>query len=141
MRRTIIAIVITAAATSLVWDVATGLRKGRDKLWLMSAVTVPGRMALDEIAAETERGDYAAAKGKLEILRNLWRQFDSDNSFSSAALGNVMVEFSRLPNSATNAAPNTASHGTASPVLVFVSAIREGGSRSLAILGQSQHLR
>lgn len=115
MRRTIMAIVITAALTSLVWYVGPGLRGARDKLWLMSAFTAPGRMALDDIAAEIERGDHAAAKVKLQILRNLWKQFDSDNSFSSAALGNVMVEFSRLSNSGTNAAPNTTSHGTGLP--------------------------
>ena len=116
MKKTIIAIVITTVITFVGWDVATGLHRGRDKLWLMSAVTAPARLALDEISSDLDHGDYAMARMKLEAFRTQWKRFESENSFSSQALGNIMVEFSRLPNpSKTNGTPNMAITAMAAP--------------------------
>ena len=103
MKKTIIAIIITAVIISVGWDIATELRRGRNQLWLMSAVTVPGKMALDEISSDLDRGDYAAAKMKIDIFRAQWQRFDSENSFTSQALGNIMADFSRLPRRRFNA--------------------------------------
>lgn len=85
MKTTTIVILLTVTIALLGWDIAMGLRKSRDKLWLMSAVTVPGRMALDEICSDLDHGEYATAKMKLEAFRAQWKRFDSDNSFSNKA--------------------------------------------------------
>ena len=97
MKRIIIAIAVAAAITSLCWSIATGLRRGVEKLWLISAIKAPGRMALGEIATDLQRGDVATATVKLQILRSEWDRFEKEDGFSGAGIGNIMVEFSPPP--------------------------------------------
>ena len=97
MKRIIIAIAVAVAITSLCWSIATGMRRGVEKLWLISAVKAPGRMALDEISTDLQRGDVATATTKLQILRSEWDRFEKEDGLSGAGIGNIMVEFSRAP--------------------------------------------
>jgi hypothetical protein len=95
MKKTIAIIAITAAITSICWSIATGMRFGVEKLWLISAVKAPGRMALDEIVTDLQRGDVAAATTKLQILRSEWDRFEKEDGPSGAGIGNIMLQFSR----------------------------------------------
>ena len=97
MKRIIIAIAVAVAITSLCWSIATGMRRSVEKLWLISAVKAPGRMALDEIVTELQRGDVASATTKLQILKSEWDRFEKEDGLSGVGIGNIMVEFSRTP--------------------------------------------
>ena len=73
------------------------MRRSVEKLWLISAVKAPGRMALDEIVTELQRGDVASATTKLQILKSEWDRFEKEDELSGVGIGNIMVEFSRTP--------------------------------------------
>ncbi len=64
---------------------------------MISAVKAPGRMALDEIVTELQRGDVASATTKLQILKSEWDRFEKEDGLSGVGIGNIMVEFSRTP--------------------------------------------
>ena len=96
MRRTVITILVTVLATSLGWYVVSGLRRGVEGLWLMSAVKAPGRMALGEIEADVQAGRLELAKAKIRALRRQWATFESEHGFSGEAIGNIMVTFGQI---------------------------------------------
>jgi hypothetical protein len=99
MRRTLITVLITALVTSLCWygaSVANGVRRGIERVWLISAVKAPGRMALDDIEADLIAGRSEAAKAKIAALRQQWAVFDSEAGFRGQAIGNIMVTFGQI---------------------------------------------
>ena len=95
-KKILITIAITAAVTSLCWHISNGLRDAYNRVWLISAVKAPGRMALDEIASDLTHSNITAATAKLQILRTEWRRFEAEDGID-AGIGNIMVDFSRLP--------------------------------------------
>ena len=97
MKKIIAIIALTAVITSLCWYIATSMRRSIEELWLISAVKAPGRMALQEMATDLQRGDVAAATAKLQILRSEWDRFEKDDGLSGVGIGNIMVDFSRVP--------------------------------------------
>lgn len=99
MRRTFITALITALVTSLCWygaSVANGVRRGIERVWLMSAVKAPGRMALDDIEADLTAGRFETAKAKIAALRQQWAVFDSEAGFRGQAIGNIMVALGQI---------------------------------------------
>jgi len=99
--KTFLVIVVTAAVTAAItWFAAStvhGVRTGIERLWLMSAVKAPGRMALGEIQADMNAGRYQLAKAKIDVLLNTWQRFDAEPPvFRGAAIGDIMVAFSKL---------------------------------------------
>lgn len=95
--KTFVVIVITAAVTWITFGVVQGIRTGRDRLWLISAIKAPGRMALRDIQADMNAGRYALAKAKIDVFMNTWQRFDSGpDSFSGSGIGDIMVAFSKL---------------------------------------------
>ena len=113
MKKILVAILITVIATSICWHMLTATRRAVDKMWLMSAVKAPGGMALEEINTDLAQGRHEAAKAKLELLRSQWSRFESEKDFRGEGIGNIMVEFSRLPNgeAESNTEPADASDG------------------------------
>jgi hypothetical protein len=95
-KRTWAAVLVTALLTSLCWHAGTSLRSGRDKLWLISAVKVPGNKALDIIAEDMKNHRYDDASRRIEVLRQEWREFDREKEFDGNAIGNILVQFSRI---------------------------------------------
>lgn len=95
-KSTAAAVLITALLTSLCWYVGTSLGSARDSVWLISAVKVPGRMALDTIADDMKKHRYAEACHRIEVLRREWKAFDQESGFDGNAIGNIMVKFSQL---------------------------------------------
>jgi hypothetical protein len=92
-------ILITVAATSLFWsgwDAIHWIGVGKERLWLMSAVKAPGRMALDEIQDDLSSGRCESAKLKVEALKRQWAVFESEVGFKGQAIGNIMEIFSQL---------------------------------------------
>ena len=96
MKRTIISILITALVTSVCWYVVSGLLRGVEGLWLMSAVKAPGRMALDAIDADLQAGRLDMAKSKLAALRKQWSVFEGEAGFRGQGVGDIMVTFSQM---------------------------------------------
>ena len=96
MKRFII-IVVTAAITWITVSVIHGLRTGVERLWLISAIKAPGRMALNEIQTDMNAGRYDVAKAKIDVLMTTWQRFDSGpDSFSGPGIGDIMVAFGKL---------------------------------------------
>jgi hypothetical protein len=115
MKRTVITILITALVTSLCWYVVSGLLRGVEGLWLMSAVKAPGRMALDEIEADLQAGRLDTAKTKIAVLRRQWALFEREAGFRGQALGNIMVTFGQIDTTTQtnrNAEPDGAANGS-----------------------------
>lgn len=95
--KTFLVILITSVITSIAICVIHGVRTGAERLWLVSAVKAPGRMALSEIQADMNAGRYALAKGKIDVLMVTWQRFDSGpDSFRGSGIGDIMVAFSKL---------------------------------------------
>jgi len=100
MKRTFVTILITVMVTSFCWYFATGLRRSVERLWLMSAVKAPGRMALGEIEADLLGGRSDVAKAKIAALKKQWDVFESEEGFSGQAIGNIMVTFAQIDDAA-----------------------------------------
>lgn len=95
--KTFLVILITAVITSIAICAIHGVRTGAERLWLVSAVKAPGRMALSEIQADMDAGRYNLAKRKIDILMVTWLRFDSGpDSFRGSGIGDIMVAFSKL---------------------------------------------
>lgn len=101
--KTFLIIVVTAAITWITVSVIHGVRTGAERLWLISAIKVPGRMALGEIQADMNARRYDVAKAKIDFLMSRWQRFDSGpDSFKGSGIGDIMVAFSKLD---TNSSP------------------------------------
>jgi hypothetical protein len=95
--KTFLVIVITSAVTLIAVSVIQGLRTGKERLWLVSAIKAPGRMALNEIQADMNAGRYDVAKAKIDVLMSTWQRFDSGpDSFTGPGIGEIMVSFAKL---------------------------------------------
>ena len=120
MRRTFITILISVLVTSLCWYVVGSLRRGVERLWLMSAVKAPGRMALEEIEADLQAGRLEVAKTKIAAFEDQWALFMSEAGFRGQGIGNIMVRFGRIDSAAeTNgiAEPTSPANGRKRPSL------------------------
>jgi hypothetical protein len=92
-------IVVTAAVTSILWYGWHALHTVGNRIehvWLVSAVKVPGRMALDTIQADLEAGRYDVVKLEVEALRKHWAVFSADEDDRGPGIGNIMTDFSKL---------------------------------------------
>ncbi len=104
--KTFLTIVITAAITWSTVSVVHGLRTGVERLWLVSAIKAPGRMALAEIQTDMNAGRYDVAKVKIDILMTAWQKFDSGpDSFRGSGIGDIMVAFSKLDTNGSSTLP------------------------------------
>jgi hypothetical protein len=90
-------IVVTVVITWFIASTVHGIQTGAERLWLMSAVKAPGRMALGEIQADINARRYELAKAKIDILVDTWQRFDSEPpTFRGPAIGDIMVAFSKV---------------------------------------------
>ena len=101
--KTFLVIVVTAAITWITASLIHGARARVERLWLISAIKAPGRMALSEIQADMNARRYDVAKAKIEVLISTWQRFDSGpDSFGGSGIGDVMVAFSKLDTNSTS---------------------------------------
>jgi hypothetical protein len=95
--KTYIIIVVTAAVTWIAVSVVHGVRTHVERMWLISAIKAPGRMALTEIQTDMNEGSYDLAKAKMDVLMNTWQRFDSGpHAFSGLGIGDIIVAFRKL---------------------------------------------
>ena len=107
--RTFLIIVVTAAVTWITFSVIHGVSTGKERLWLVSAIKAPGKMALGEIQEDMNAGRYAVAKAKIDVLVDTWQRFNSGpDSFKGSAIGDIMVAFSRLDTNSSSTLTNKA---------------------------------
>ena len=109
MKRTLLTILITALVTSVFWQVWFSFSRALDRTMLLSAVQVPGRMALDDIQADLAKGRYDLAEAKVLALKQHWGLFETRGV--REGLGRVMVTFAEIdPESqkVTNTEPGAA---------------------------------
>jgi hypothetical protein len=105
--KTFLIIAATAFVTWMISSVIHGMQTGAERLWMISAVKVPGQMALKEIQIDMEAGRYEIAKAKIDEFAATWQKFNSGpDSCNGPGIGEVMVAFSRIeanqPPSTTN---------------------------------------
>jgi len=105
--KTILIIAATAAITWITFSIIQGMRAGVERLWMISAVKVPGQMAIKAIQTDMNAGRYEIAKAKIDEFAATWQKFNSGpDSCSGPGIGNVMVAFSKIetnqPSSTTN---------------------------------------
>lgn len=102
MKRTLLTILITVVITSVFWNVWFSFSRALDRFRMLSAVQVPGRMALDDIQADLIRRRYDVAEAKVLALKQHWSIFQIEG-LRGEALGRVMVTFSKIdPEVTTN---------------------------------------
>jgi len=105
--KTFLVIVVTAAITWVTFSVLHGVRTGVERLWLISAIKAPGRMALSEIQTDMNAGRYVLAKAKIDAFINTWQRFDSGpDSFRGSGIGDIMVTFGRLDTNSSSTLTN-----------------------------------
>src|SRR5947207_2507999 len=113
--KTFLTIVVTAVITWIAADLFCGVRKGVAKLWMISAMKAPGRMAIRDIQADMNAGRYDIAKRKIDAFEATWERFSSGpDSCSGTGIGDIMVTFSGIPSDAqaTNVEPYRAANGS-----------------------------
>jgi hypothetical protein len=97
MKKTILTIVATALLTWTASSVAYSVHRGVERLWLVSAVKVPGKMAIAEIQTDMNAGRYDLAKAKLQAFSVTWERFNNGpDSFSGRGIGDIMLTFSKI---------------------------------------------
>jgi hypothetical protein len=68
-----------------------------ERVWMISAMKAPGRMAIQEIQADMKGGRYDLAKAKIDALADAWQKFEAGpDSPSGPGIGNIMVTFSKI---------------------------------------------
>ena len=103
--KTFFVIAVTAVITWVTASVVDGVRTDTERVWMLSAVKAPGRMALSDIQADMNAGHYTLAKAKLDVLMATWQRFDvGPTSFKGTGIGDIMMTFSKLD--ANNPAPH-----------------------------------
>ncbi len=91
MKSKLLIIAVTAVTTWITANVAHGVRSGVERLWLISAIKVPGRMAIEEIQADMAAGRYEMATAKLQAFLDTWQRFNhGPDSFGGRGIGDVM---------------------------------------------------
>ena len=98
MKKNMMLVLITAISVSVCWYFAIKYRDRIHTVWLLSSVKAPGRMALNAIKEDFDRGDHIAAQNKVIILHRIWQRFQSqsDDEMSGVGIGDVMEEFSKV---------------------------------------------
>ena len=110
--KTFLVIIVSAAITWIAFSIIQGVRTGAERLWLISAIKAPGRMAISEIQTDMDAGRYDLARAKLKIFMDTWQRFDrGPDAFGGRGIGDVMVAFSSID---TNQAPISEPKGPAS---------------------------
>jgi hypothetical protein len=95
--KTFFTIVVTGVVTWIAAAMFHGFRTGTDRLWMVSAMKAPGRMAISDIQADLNAGRYDMAKKKVDALLSTWQRFSSEpNSCRGAGIGDIMVTFSKI---------------------------------------------
>ncbi|MFM2081435.1 MAG: hypothetical protein RL380_126 [Verrucomicrobiota bacterium] len=94
--KTFLTIVATALVTWFVCSVTSAVKINVERLWFISAVKAPGRMAFDEIQNDFSQGRDAMAKAKFELFRTEWARFNLETNFHGEAIGSIMVKFGKL---------------------------------------------
>ena len=90
--KTVLTIIITAVVSWFAASLIHAVRTGTERLWLVSAIKVPGRMAISEIQTDMNEGRFGLAKAKLQALADTWQRFDrGPDSFRGRGIGDVMV--------------------------------------------------
>lgn len=103
MKKTTLTILVTAVVTWFVFSLVHAVRTGAERLWLISAIKAPGKMAIAEIQMDMREKRYGLANAKLQVLRDTWQEFEQGpDSFHGPGIGDIMVRFSRIENSETN---------------------------------------
>lgn len=106
--KTFLTILLTALVKWFFTSLFHGARSGVERLWLISAIKAPGRMALGEIQEDMHAGRYNVAKEKIDVFVTTWQRFSSGpDSFRGEGIGDIMVAFSGIP-SFTNGVPSGA---------------------------------
>jgi hypothetical protein len=106
--KTFLMVAVTVAVTWIIASVVHGVHTGTERLWLISAVKAPGRMALGEIQADMNAGRYQLAKAKIDLLVDTWQRFDSGpDSNRGLGIGDIMVVFSKLDTNSIVAHPES----------------------------------
>ena len=78
---------------------------------MISAVKVPGGMALREIQSDMNAGRYESAKAKINAFADTWQRFNSGpDSCSGLGIGDLMVTLSKLDTNHTAAVPDGAAN-------------------------------
>ena len=99
--RTFLVVLATAAITWFTISVVHGVQRSIEKVWLISAVKAPGRMALQEIQADMNAGRCSLAKAKIDALVNTWHRFESEpDSNRGLGIGDIMVAIGKLDTNA-----------------------------------------
>ena len=112
--KTALTILITAAVTWIAVSFFHGVRTGTERLWLISAIKVPGRMAISEIQADMNAGRFDLAKAKLQAFADTWQRFDrGPDSFGGLGIGDVMVSLG----AAEKSQPQVADQGPSADAL------------------------
>ena len=117
MKKTLLAIIVTALLTWITFSVVYSIRSGIERLWMVSAIKVPGRMAISEIQTDMNEGRYDLARAKLQVFMDTWQRFDrGPDSCGGCGIGDIMVAFSNIDtnHAAMNPKP-TAPANVASP--------------------------
>ena len=97
MKKTFLVIILTALLTWITFSVIHAMHTAVERLWLVSRVKVPGKMAIADIQATMNAGQYKLASAKLQALRDTWEGFNGGpDSFSGRGIGDIMVVFSKL---------------------------------------------
>jgi|ERR1041385_9465307 hypothetical protein len=110
--KTFLIIIATAAVTIVVSSFINGAKSGYERTWLISAVKVPGSMAIEAIQSDLRAGQYDRAKAKIDAMAQTWQRFNSGpDSFRGTGIGDIMVTFSRLE--ITNGAAGSEPDGAA----------------------------
>jgi hypothetical protein len=89
-------VLITAIITAIFMRVLSDLRRADDWQWMEDAVKVPGGTALNEIAADLDRGRYGIARSKLRALRTQWDTFEREDAFQGKGLGYLREAFAQI---------------------------------------------
>ena len=107
MKKTIITISIAVILTIISCEILYAIKKGRDKLWLISSVKEPMKRALLDIDNDINENRIISAKKKIKILKEEWNRFNKEPGFTSKGLGDIMVKINKINNQNEVASPNS----------------------------------
>lgn len=105
--KTFLAVIIAVVVTWTINSVVHGVRTGTDRLWIVSAVKAPGRMALAGIQADMAAHRYSLARPKVDAFVTAWQRFEAGpDSCRGQGIGDIMVTLSKTPNGEPGGAAN-----------------------------------
>jgi hypothetical protein len=109
MKHPRLTIILTILGTWLVVTFYFSLDMAKERMWLVSAVKVPGRMALFSIQVDLEAGRTKQALAKLKRFQDEWSGFErGTQSFTGRGIGSIMpalYEVERQFKAEQNSAP------------------------------------